>query len=254
MPELTYAAWVFALTGVFVGGFVSGLAGFGNALFSLGFMLFVLPPQEAVAVVLALATAGNALGMWKIRRDVPKYTRQTARFVLPAIAGIPVGSALLTLVSATGIKLFVSAVFLVYAGAVSAMRSAPKIERSSLFTDTAIGFGGGILGGMAGLSGALTTIWSSLQPWTKEKTRTVLQGYNFYILALSTLWLASKGTYTPEIVRFILVCLPVLAVGTLTGLFVYGRLSDTGYKTALVRLMFVAGLAILLNELRVAFF
>ena len=38
------------IAGGFAGGFVNGLAGFGTALFALGWFLQVLPPREASAV------------------------------------------------------------------------------------------------------------------------------------------------------------------------------------------------------------
>ena len=33
------------------GGFINGLAGFGTGLFALGWLLQVMPPQQAVAIV-----------------------------------------------------------------------------------------------------------------------------------------------------------------------------------------------------------
>lgn len=38
--------------GAFLGGFVNGLAGFGTALFALGWFLQIMEPPAAVAVVL----------------------------------------------------------------------------------------------------------------------------------------------------------------------------------------------------------
>ena len=41
-----------------LGGFITGLAGFGTALFALGWWLVVLPPKDAVTVVIILAISG----------------------------------------------------------------------------------------------------------------------------------------------------------------------------------------------------
>jgi uncharacterized protein len=44
--------------------------------------------------------------------------------------------------------------------------------------DGAIGFGGGILGGLAGLSGPLSTVWATIRGWGKHESRAVFQAFN----------------------------------------------------------------------------
>ena len=46
---------VFLILGALVGGFVNGLAGFGTALMALGFWLQIMPPLEAVALVVVVS-------------------------------------------------------------------------------------------------------------------------------------------------------------------------------------------------------
>ena len=43
------------------GGFINGLAGFGTALFALGFLLQILPPVQAVGLVLVLSVISGCL-------------------------------------------------------------------------------------------------------------------------------------------------------------------------------------------------
>ncbi len=250
MPDLPPLSWAVAFTGVFLGGFVSGLAGFGTALFALGFLLYVLPPEPAVAVILLLSLVSISQGLWTIRHAIVPNAAHMLRFLIPALFGIPVGSMLLAYVSPTALKLFIGVVFLTYGAAFVLLAQKPRVVPDSLPVDAAVGFVGGVLGGMAGLAGAFATLWSSLKPWPKDKTRAILQPHNFAILALSALWLSRRGVFTGEVLAFSAACLPVLVAGTLTGLSLYRRLNDVAYKTALVRLLFVAGALILANEIR----
>ena len=48
--------------------------------------------------------------------------------------------------------------------------------------DAAVGFAGGILGGLAGLSGPLPTLWASVRGWTKDQRRGVFQIFNGTVL------------------------------------------------------------------------
>ena len=52
------------------------------------------------------------------------------------------------------------------------------------FGDMLTGFAGGVLGSVAGLSGALPTIWSSLHGWNKYEQRALLQPFNVIILGI----------------------------------------------------------------------
>ena len=61
------------------GGFINGLAGFGTGLFALGWLLQVLPPHEAVAIVVACSVLVSLPGVWKVRMHI-SLARQ-ARFL-----------------------------------------------------------------------------------------------------------------------------------------------------------------------------
>ena len=49
--------------------------------------------------------------------------------------------------------------------------------------DMAIGFAGGIMGGLAGLSGPLPILWASVRGWGKAERRGVFQVFNWTILS-----------------------------------------------------------------------
>ena len=86
---------VFLLAAGLSGGFVNGLAGFGTALFSLGWLLQVMPPRQAVAIALVCSLVTGVPGVWQVRHSIDR--RRLALFILPAFAGIPIGSLLLGL-------------------------------------------------------------------------------------------------------------------------------------------------------------
>lgn len=78
--------WTIAmlLCGAFAGGFINGLAGFGTALFALGFFLNVMPPVQAVAIVVILSVASGLQGLWRVRHDIHQQPARVLRFLLPA--------------------------------------------------------------------------------------------------------------------------------------------------------------------------
>ena len=62
--------------------------------------------------------------------------------------------------------------------------------------DGVIGFLGGIMGGLAGLSGPLPTIWATLRGWGKDERRSVFQTFNLAVLLAALVSHALSGFLT----------------------------------------------------------
>ena len=57
------------------GGFINGLAGFGTGLFALGWLLQVMPQQQAVAIVVLVTVLISMPGVWKVRKHIRRSDR-----------------------------------------------------------------------------------------------------------------------------------------------------------------------------------
>ncbi|MEM1130972.1 MAG: sulfite exporter TauE/SafE family protein [Pseudomonadota bacterium] len=237
---------IYLLAGAAAGGFINGLAGFGTSLFALGWWLQIMEPRAAVAVVLAMSVASGLQGVWVVRRAVEP--RRLARFLIPGLVGIPIGLQILERIDATTLKLMVAAFLLVYGVYFTVRRALPALEGDRPVTDMGVGFAGGILGAVAGLSGALPTMWLSLRAWAKEKTRAVLQPYNVVILGLSAVALAFAGAYTWDVVIAMAVAFPATMLAAQGGIWLFARLSDTQFRRLLIALMLISGVVILVRE------
>ena len=96
------------LAGAFAGGFINGLAGFGTALLSLGLWLQIMPPPQAVAVVVVMSVVSGLQGLWTVRREIRDRPGRLALFLLPGLVGLPLGVTLLNVISATALKLTIA--------------------------------------------------------------------------------------------------------------------------------------------------
>ncbi len=237
------------VAGAFAGGFVNGLAGFGTALFALGFWLQVLPPMHAVALVLTASTATGLQGLWVVRTQMTNNLPRLARFLIPGVLGIPIGITLLSWIDPKSLKLIIAAFLIAYGLFFILRGKLPSFDRITKKSDAVVGFLGGILGGLAGLSGALPAMWCALRPWPRHETRSVLQPYNFVILTVSLITLAVQGAFTPAVLRDIVIALPVSIVAAVLGILVFRRISDIQFRWLLIALMLVSGLALGAREL-----
>lgn len=237
------------LAGAVAGGMISGLAGFGTALFALGFWLQILPPTQAVAIVVIMSVISGLQGMWVVRRDIRNQPRRLARFLLPALIGVPLGVQLLSVISADALKLVIGGFLVLYGGFFTLRRNLPKFTRPTPVVDAAIGFAGGILGGAASLSGALPVMWCAMRPWPKGETRAVLQPYNFAVLGLAVVFFIREGLYTRQTLLLTAMALPATILGVQIGIALFKRLTDQQFRRLLIFLMFVSGSIIILNQL-----
>ncbi|KMW57142.1 Arginine/ornithine antiporter ArcD [Candidatus Rhodobacter oscarellae] len=242
------AEMLLLVTGALAAGFVNGLAGFGTALFSLGFWLQIYPPREAVALSVATALVTGLQGLWIVRREIRATRRRLARFLLPALLGIPLGAAALGWIEPRPLKLVIGGFMVIYGVFFLLRRRLPRFERPTPWADAGVGFAGGVLGGLAGLSGALPAMWCALRPWPRHETRAVMQPFNVAVLAITTVAFAVQGAYAP-LATPLLVVIGCALVAAQVGIATFQRLSDVAFRWLVIGLMLVSGLVLLGREL-----
>jgi uncharacterized membrane protein YfcA len=237
------------IAGAAAGGLINGLAGFGTALFALGFFLNVMPPVQAVAVVVVLSALTGLQGLWIVRHAIGTNKRRLARFLVPGVLGIPLGVLALSFLDARSLKLGVAAFLILYGGYFSLRARLPRFTRPTPVLDMLVGLAGGVLGGAASLSGALPMMWCALRPWPKAETRAVLQPFNVTVLALTAAALAFKGAYTRETLLYIALALPVSIIAAQAGIAIFRRLPDAAFRRLLIAMTLISGTVLMLREM-----
>lgn len=245
---MTAETVVFLVLGAVMGGFINGFAGTGTALFALGFYLLVLDPIPAVAIVALMSVLAGLQGLWVVRHAIKANPNRLLRFILPGLIGIPMGLALLTILDASALRLAIAALLLVFGGYFGFRRALPALSKPTPVVDSLVGFIGGIMGGAAGISGAIPAMWISMRPWPKDDIRAIMQSFNFVILATTVVLLCLKGAYTSDALNAFLVTVPCGLAAAQMGIFVFRRLSDDMFRRVLIGLTFLIGLSVLISE------
>ncbi len=233
--------------GAVAGGFINGLAGFGTALFSLGFWLHIMEPPQAVLVVLVMSIISGVQGVILVRESI-QWPR-LGRFMVPALFGIPIGTALVVWIDPRMLKLVIAAFLILYGLFFAFRKELPAMTRPTPVIDGGIGFAGGVLGGLAGLSGALPTMWCAMRPWPKAEQRAVLQPYNFAIQVVAVLIFAIQGAFTRETLVILAVTTPFALGAAQIGIAIFKRMEDTAFRRLLIVLMLVSGTILMAREL-----
>src|SRR5713226_8150499 len=177
---MSTSAFVLLPLGALAGGYVSGLAGFGTALMALGIWLYVFPPSIAVPLVLICSIVAQTSTLPSFWRSID--FRLVWPFLVGGLAGVPLGTMLVAHADPRVFKLSVGVLLLVFPTALYFNRKPIALSFGGRAADAAIGFAGGILGGLAGLSGPLPTLWASVRGWGKDERRGIFQTFNWTVL------------------------------------------------------------------------
>src|ERR1700738_4433218 len=244
---MTTLAFVLLFLGAFAGGFVTGLAGFGTALMALGIWLYVLPPSTAVPLVLICSIVAQTSTMPSFWRSID--FRLVWPFVIGGLAGVPLGIILIAHADPGVFKLSFGVLLLVFPAALYFNRAPVAVSFGGRVADAIVGFAGGILGGLAGLSGPLPILWASVRGWGKDERRGVFQTFNWTVLSAALCLQAGTGFITGQVVWLALLVLPATLFGAWLGARTYRALSDRNFHDVVLGLLFLSGVGLLWSGL-----
>ncbi|MBV8407323.1 MAG: sulfite exporter TauE/SafE family protein [Alphaproteobacteria bacterium] len=231
-----------------VGGFVNGLTGTGYALVSLGFWLQAMSPVHAAPLVALCSVLGHVQSLPSIWHGV-RWPRLWP-FLLAGLLGVPLGTLLLERVSVPPLKLGVGLLLIVYSSWMGLVRRPPTITGGGRLADAAAGFLGGVMGGMASLSGPAPVIWVQLRGWSRDEQRGVNQPFNMAILATALVSAAVADLLDRQYLVWAIIALPTTIVGARLGLLLYGRIGERGFRRLVLVLLGFSGASLIVTGLR----
>ncbi len=227
----------------FVAALASGLAGFAFALIASGVYLHVLEPAAAVALVLAGSLATQAVTVFRLRAGI--VWPRLWPFLAGGVIGVPLGTLMLGRFDAETFRFVVGLFLVAYSLFMLAVKHPPPVAAGGRAADAAVGLIGGVMGGLAGLSGAVPTVWCGLRGWTKDEQRGVYQPFIVAMQGLGLGTLAAAGAVGVDTWIAFAICLPALLAGAFIGLKLYARVDDRGFRRIVLGLLLVSGLALL---------
>ena len=231
------------LTATFAAALLTGVAGFAFGLVAAAVWLHILTPMQTATLIIAFGLVVQGISVWKLRHAL-RWSRLWP-FLIGAAFGVPLGVAILGWAQPDLIRVMVG-VLLVFYAAYSLARPAMKpVKRGGAAADAGVGFLNGILGGLTGLAGILTTVWCGVRGWPKDEQRAVFQPIGVAIFAMSGLWLGMSGAVSTETAWFFVLGLPALLAGTWAGLKLYGHLDEVGFRKIVLLLLLISGIALL---------
>jgi hypothetical protein len=236
---------------VFLSGVMSGLSGFGFSAIGAASLL-ILPPVLQVPLFQMLSTGNQMLSIGQLRNDMPKTHRELwagpGPCLLGGLGGVPIGIWLLAHLPAARLMAVFGSLLAAYA-LYSTFKPASLRLRGfdGKLSGAVVGFMGGVVGGFTAFPGAAVVVWTGLRGLPKAQHRAIVQPYIILsqIYSLVLVALLHPAYLNGQFWALLLLCLPAVVPGTLTGLAIYRRTSDRDFRRITFLLLGISGLALL---------
>jgi hypothetical protein len=170
-------------------------------------------------------------------------------FIVGGLIGVPVGTVLIHDIDPTTFKLGFGVFLLIFPAILFLRRTPTKLQVGGRVADAGVGFAGGVLGGLAGLSGPLPILWASVRGWDKSERRGVFQTYNWTILFVALCMQAATGLVESKVLWLALLAFPATLIGTALGARVYHALNDRNFGDLVLVLLLISGLTLVWSNL-----
>ncbi|RXH27795.1 permease [Bradyrhizobium nanningense] len=234
---------VFALAAL-IGGFVSGFSGFAMGLVVSGVWLHIITPMQTATLIAGYGLLTQGYGIYKLRHVLD--LRKAWPLALGTVIGIPIGVGILAYLNPVHLRFGVGMLLLIYAiyGLARPVFAPLKIGTGA---DIAIGISNGMLGGLTGLGGVISTISCQWRGWPKDVQRAVFQPVLFIAFVVISLSQAAAGTLTKETLMLYAMGVPFMVAGLWSGFKLFGTIKDETFRKTVLALLLFAGLSLIVS-------
>jgi hypothetical protein len=233
------------LAGACAGAFISGIAGFAFALVALSFWVWWIDPRLLAPLAVFGSMVAQLTSLGAVRHGFA--WKRVTPFLIGGAFGVPVGVWLLDYIDLAAFRTTVGTILVVYCSILLFVRNTRPVSFGGRLADSGAGVLGGIMGGLAGLTGPAPTLWCTLRGWDKDTNRCVFQTFNLVMqaFALATYWV--HGTLTTPILKLFALMLPALIIPAWIGARVYRHINEYLFRRLVLLLLVISGAVLLIS-------
>src|SRR5215475_11330048 len=229
-----------------VGGFVSGFSGFAMGLVVSGVWLHIITPMQTATLIAGYGLLTQGYGIFKLRHVL--NLRKAWPLALGTVVGIPIGVSVLAYLNPVHLRLGVGVLLVLYSlyGLRRPVFAPMKIGAGA---DIAIGLCNGLLGGLTGLGGVISTISCQWRGWPKDLQRAVFQPVLFVAFVVISATQAVAGSITRETAMLYALGVPFMVAGLWSGFKLFGTIDDEMFRKVVLVLLLFSGLSLIVSVL-----
>ncbi|WP_407157806.1 sulfite exporter TauE/SafE family protein [Bradyrhizobium sp. STM 3557] len=237
-----FGSFLLLSAAVFSGAFVSLLAGFAFSAVAGGILLHILQPIEAVPLMMSCSVGVQATSLWAMRRNI--QWRQSLVLVIGGLLGVPIALWLLHTADTPSAKVLgSSSPFMRPMLFRPGMRVIQEVRHG---ISALIGFGGGLIGGLTAMPGALPTIWCDLHGMPKSEQRAMVQPFIAVMQIFALALMVMRHDLAAKVALDFALSIPALLAGTGLGILAFRRVNEVVFRCVILAVLMLSGVLLLL--------
>jgi uncharacterized membrane protein YfcA len=239
------ASYLLLSAAVFAGAFVSGLAGFAFSAVAGAILLHVFPPLEAVPLMIACSVGVQATNLWALRKNI--QWKAGLVLIVGGLVGIPIAVYLLQNADTRTFRMGFGLLVAFYAGytlfrpTLTSLRQMESRRRNIL-----VGFGGGLIGGLTAMPGAVPTIWCDMHGLSKTQQRGLVQPFIAAMQIFALALMLSRNDLSSKVLIDFAISLPALVAGTMLGILMFRNVNEMTFRPIILVMLFFSGLSLVI--------
>jgi uncharacterized membrane protein YfcA len=161
--------------------------------------------------------------------------------MLGGLAGVPIAVWLLQNTDTKTFREVFGGIVALYAGYMLCRPSLTYLQEMNRSRHALVGFGGGLIGGLTAMPGAIPTIWCDMHGVPKNEQRGLVQPFIAAMQIFALALMVARHDLSSKVLVDLAMSIPALLAGSALGIFAFRSVNEQTFRKVILGILLVSG-------------